>query len=316
MTINIRAGVFLLALASGLAGCDGSGSPTTPSAPKPPVTSGPTTSAPSITRLTVAGNTTFTSVSETSQLTATAVLSDSTTTDVTSATKWTSENLSVATISSSGVLTVVGLGNTFVSASYQSKFASVRVIATTPGTFTLTGRVREPGNSGIPGARVAETQFGQTTVTDMYGDFSLAGLTNLRVAFEKEGFEPVQLDVTPNSSVDVPLQRIIRLTAGDTVKPLELAPHDMSYNVDGATCYPCRMIRVVAPASGTLHLQLTWTEPKSTLNLWAGQMFAGTSAAGVVADIPVSAGETVLYVGMPANNQALYTPFTLTTALQ
>jgi hypothetical protein len=316
-------GIVVLLLAQGLAGCGGSGSSPTPLAPTvvPPVTSGPTAApAPSLTSVTVAGNVAFTAVGQTSQLVATAVFSDATTRDVTSVAKWTSGNLSVATILPSGVLTVVGLGGTFISVLYQTKYGNVRVNATPPDTFTLSGRVREPGNSGIAGARVAETQFGQSTVTDAYGDFSLARLTNLRVAFEKDGFEPVQLDVKPNSAIDVPMQRIIRLAAGETVTPLRLAPHDMSYDVGGALCFSCRLIRIVAPVAGTLHLKLTWIEPKSTLNLWAGRMFVGTYPAGVVADVSVGAGETVLYIGMllpPGAEQAdQYTPFTLATALQ
>jgi len=80
------------------------------------------------------------------------------------------------------------------------------------------------------------------------------------------------------------------------------APNDVLYQLQpGVSCTPCRLVRVVSATSGTLHLTLTWTGTGPRLNLWiAGQTFSsdGTAPIRVVADIPVSAGETVVYAGI------------------
>jgi len=123
--------------------------------------------------------------------------------------------------------------------------------------------------------------------------------------------------LTGNSGNEVALQRVIRLTAGETVTPLQLAPHDMSYTVGADRCYPCRLIRVVNPSTGTLHVSLTWTESRAILNLWAnGQRSPGTYPELMV-DVPVNTGEVVLYVGMvlpaAATGSDVYVPFKLAT---
>jgi hypothetical protein len=109
------------------------------------------------------------------QLTATARFSDGTTTDVTTDAQWGSSNPSVITVTSSGVVTVVGFGVTGISARYSTQADGVEVRATPPGTFIVFGRVREPGAGGIPGVRVVERQSGHSTLTDDVGVFSLGG---------------------------------------------------------------------------------------------------------------------------------------------
>jgi hypothetical protein len=60
----------------------------------------------------------------------------------------------------------------------------------------------------------------------------------------------------------------------------------------------CQLIRVVSPGSGTLHLKFTWNRPTVSLTAWiAGQPFPGAAPGPLDIDVPVGAGEMVLYVG-------------------
>ena len=298
---------FVAALAG--AGCGGSNYATT----------SPSTVAagrPQPTQLEINGDIFLTAIGEEAQLTAVATWPDGTTRNVASEVRWTSNDTSVVTISPSGVARAVGLGRASVDASYGPLSKTLRIVVTPTGTFVVSGRVREPGHSGIPDVRVLELQSGKSVRSDQNGSYSLAALTSARLTFEKAGFEPGQLDATPNGSDDLALQRIIRIAAGETVTPSQLVPHDMSYIVGTDRCYPCRLIRVVTGASGALQLWLTWNEPHSTLNVWVdGRRFAGNNLQ-VVASVPVAAGEVVLYVGLPAFSSSFTTvPFTLTTLI-
>ena len=315
--------LLVMGLAPMWSGCNKS--PTTPTS-LPPVATAATPAAPSVTRVDLTGNVTLTTVGETSQLTATATLSDGTVKDVTSDanTKWTSSDPSVITVSSSGMLTVVALGRSTISVAYQTGTgansfhgANKTVTATPLGTFVIAGYVREPGKSGVPSVRVTETASGRVGQTNLNGTYSVAQLPGAQahLKFEKDGFEPVEFDATPSNS-EVAIQHIIRLVAGDTVTPLELAPHDLSYSVGTDHCYPCRLVRVMVPMAGTLHVDVTWTEARATLNLWAGgQMFTGVSRE-LVADVPVKAGEVIMYLGstLPVGASGMYVPFTIATA--
>ena len=145
-------------------------------------------------------------------MTATATFSDGTTKDVTSDASWSSLNLSVMTVSPTGVVTAVAFGVGSIRSDFQGRISSVvQVTATPAGTF---------------------------------------------------GFEVAEFDAVRNNFNDTPLQKVIRLSAGESVTPLELAPHDMSYTVGADRCYPCRLIRIVSAVAGTLRLTLTWTGPR------------------------------------------------------
>ena len=164
-----------------------------------------------------------------------------------------------------------------------------------------------------------ETRLKSTlTLCGMYSIIGLtsAGPSSAHLTFEKDGYEASEIDAPRNTFSEIALQRIIRLRAGETVTPSQLAPHDLSYNVGADRCDPCRLIRVVNPTPGMLQLRLTWTEPRATLNLWvAGRRVDGTYPEAV-ADLPVSAGEVVVFVGMmpaPAETSRLYVPFTVAT---
>src|SRR5262245_14562151 len=81
-------------------------------------TSPTTTTTPTVSTVSVSGNAPI--VGATSQFTATAALSNSTTQKVTAQATWASSNDSVATVSSTGLVTGVSAGSADISATFQS----------------------------------------------------------------------------------------------------------------------------------------------------------------------------------------------------
>lgn len=289
------------------------------STPTPTTPTTPSTAAPTVTVVSIGGNLTLTGIGETSQLTATAALSDGTTKDVTSLGRWQGGDTRVITISAGGLVTVVGFGATWVSFSYQTRGASGMITATLPGTFVIRGRVREPGAGGLDNVSVVETTTGRSATTNSDGEFSLAELRQLQahLKVEKEGYEPGEADAT-ETYVDLPIQRVVRLVAGETVKPADLAPNDLSYTVGGNRCSPCRLIRVVVPQAGTVHVRVTWTPNSSKLSLFAeGQVLPGLLGE-LTADVPINGPrEVMMYLGAaPTGAVNGHTPFTFETSFR
>jgi hypothetical protein len=126
------------------------------------------------------------------QLTAMARLVDGSSVDVTKTAAWQSSNTQLATVSSTGLVTVVGTGDVDLQATYQSVSGTVRVYVSHPTTATVTGRVVEAGPDGRPvsGARVQILEFGNTT-TDDRGAFAIRGIPKGRAIIEvsKAGYE-------------------------------------------------------------------------------------------------------------------------------
>ena len=83
---------------------------------------------PSVSGVTVTGNSTFANKNQTSQLTATANFSSGSPQDVTSQSFWSTSNASIATVTSSGLVTAVGNGTATITATYQN----------VPGTLSVT----------------------------------------------------------------------------------------------------------------------------------------------------------------------------------
>jgi hypothetical protein len=174
------------------------------------------------------------------------------------------------------------------------------VTATTPGTFVIAGRVREPGvgSLALGNVQVVETMSGRSTTTNAEGGFSLADLPSLQAHFkvQLEGYEPAEADAR-GTSVDLPVQHVVRLIAGETVKPARLGANGLVYVVDGNSCIDCRLIRVVVPQVGTVHVHVTWVT-SATLSLYAeGQVVKG-GMGELTADVPISAPhEVLMYLG-------------------
>src|SRR5260221_3830773 len=176
--MRVPSAVVLMVMPLVLVGC-GSNAPVSPTAPTSTTTSTGTT----VTRVAITGNVTLARIGETTQLTATATLSDNTTKDVTSEGNWQRGDPRIVTISASGLVTVAGFGSTWISFTYQSRGAGTTVTATLPGTFVIAGRVREPGAGGFPNLLVVDTLSCRSTTTDSDGHFSLAALPRLLTHF-------------------------------------------------------------------------------------------------------------------------------------
>jgi hypothetical protein len=260
-----------------------------------------------LTRLTIGGNRTLFAVGDTTQLAATADFHDGSTADVTTESQWETSTPEVVFVSPTGLVTARTLGAATITARFPagpsqptSRSAFTQITITPPGTFVLTGRVREPGSGGIPAARVLHVATAQSIVTPPNGTFSMAGLTDGRLSVTKDGFEPVEVNGVANEFADVPMQRVTRVEAGSTPMSDLLAPNDVEYHVNaGTVCQPCRMVRIASATSGMVRVRITWTEPASTLNLWLnGQMFPPTATREIVADLPVTGGgDLQVYVG-------------------
>ena len=331
--MRLSAGAALAILALGSSGCTTGPSvrsglpafstPTAPSEPTPPTTAPPAPVAAFVTAVKIVGNTTLVSLGEVSKLTATATLSDGTTKDVTTDAKWTTTNANVIAIGAPGEAKVAAFGLAYVSTTYSSKTNQALVTATPAGTFAMSGRVREPGAGSLVGARVTETTIHRTVTTDANGEFTMGELPQRQanLAAEKDGYEPAAMNAafpsTGNLYADLPMQRIVRFTAGQTVTPDDLAPNDLAYTVGTLKCVDCRMIRVVVAAPGTLHVRTTWsTTRKLTLFAEGGVLADGTGEA--IADLPVSTtGEVLIYFGAaPPNSVTTHTHFKVETSMQ
>lgn len=305
MNRHARAGLFVSLLAAfAVARCD---KPTAPT----------TNVSPGLLSLNISGNTSLSAIGETSQLTASAAYADGTTKDVSNTVGWQSQIPAVATVSPSGLLTATGFGRTAIIADLlpglARSVADVRVLP--PGTFIVSGRVREPGFGSVGGVRIAETPSGLFTTSTPSGNYSLVGVRTLRLTFEKEGYETVLSDASPDGVDDVPVQRVLRLAAGGSVQTL-LAPHDMTYVVaPGISCSPCRLIRVVAPPAGGLNLRLTWSSPSVRLVLWIdGRRFEQSDQASreIGAEVRTATGEFIVYASSSTKIDTDHVPVTLT----
>jgi hypothetical protein len=253
--------------------------------------------------LMVTGNTTFEAPGERSQLTATAVHADGTTTDVTGGSRWFSSLPGVASITSDGVLTAQGLGTSQILVQFPATnaFLSKIVEATvTPrGTSAVSGRVREPGAGGIFDASVVHEPSGSSTRTDAAGNFSFGGLTgSMRFSATKDGFEPATGEVTPGEFFALALQRVVRLAAAGPAYTGNLAPNDVEYVIDGTSCQPCRLIRITNANGGSVSVTLRWTSAVD-LHVWSDgrRIDRSGDAREIVANIEVRGGESVIYIG-------------------
>ncbi|HXG57001.1 MAG TPA: carboxypeptidase-like regulatory domain-containing protein, partial [Vicinamibacterales bacterium] len=256
-----------------------------------------------------------------------ASFSDNTTKDVTAGGNWRTGDATVVTVNPGGLLTVVGFGVSDVSFTlfFQSPYGvgnlgtGKTVTATPPGTVAIRGRVSEPGAGPLASTLVVDTLSGRSATTNSSGLFSLAELPRLpyfKVA--KDGYEPIEVRVSAptESFVDLRMQRVIRLIAGETVTPTRLAPADLSYTVGSNRCAPCRLIRVVVPQRGTLHVRVT---SALRLRLFAeGQVVTGEPTE-LIADVAINAPrEVVMYLGLavPTGSDSDKTAFTFETSMR
>lgn len=277
------------------AGCGGSGDLVQPSA----ITATPPSNT-ILSSLMVDGRKSLSAIGETSQLTAVARWRDGSTRDVTGTARWSSQNASVATVSPSGLATAIGFGASRIQVMYEGSNYEFQLSVTPAGTFAATGDVREPGQGTLAGVRVVEPASGRSTLTDQSGVYTLAALASRHLRFDKEGYESGELDLPPDGGGYMRMQRVVRVAAGETAVIPKLTHMDVAYDVGPDRCSPCRLIRIVVPAVGTMHFDLTWEpNPGSDIYLWVGgQRFAkDPNVLHLSADAAVTTGENVVYVG-------------------
>jgi hypothetical protein len=182
MCLSAVASVTLMMIAA----CAGSSNTAAPSTPTP------TSSVSALTVTSVAASST------TFQLSAMARMSDGTSRDVTSSAVWASSNAGLATVSSAGLLTVVGSGEVEVRAIYQTVLGSLRIVVTHPPSqtrYTVSGVSREaaPTSRVLADLRIEFTagpDAGTVVMSDAGGFFSVTltpGLISMQAT--KDGYE-------------------------------------------------------------------------------------------------------------------------------
>jgi hypothetical protein len=109
-----------------------------------PAPTGPAT----LSTVAISGAASLTTTGQTSQLSAMATLSDSTTQNVTSTATWQSSNSGVATISTGGLLTAIASGATTITATTQGKSGTFAVTVSIPSAATTFQGTLVGGQSG------------------------------------------------------------------------------------------------------------------------------------------------------------------------
>ena len=282
-----------------VAGVSCGGSSSSASQPTAPSQFAPNT----LRRLTLSGNTALTAIGESTQLVGVASWSDGTTRDVTAEITWSSEDPSVVAVSSDGLATATGFGVASINARYPPSNGGIwrATISVTPtGTFAAAGDVREPGQGTLAGVRVLEPVSGKSTLTNLSGAYMLFGLAGSHLRFAKDGYEPGATDIAPDNTAYMRMQRIVRIAAGETATVPKLTHMDVYYDIGPDRCSPCRLIRVVAPAAGTMRFELTWEpNPGADLYLWVGgrRLDGERQDRQFTTSAAVLTGENAVYVG-------------------
>jgi hypothetical protein len=264
--------------------------------------------------LRVSGTTSLTAIGETSQLSVTATYTNGNTMNVSTQVRWISNSAAVATMSPDGLLTAAGFGSTTITAylpdTGTSRSVSVTVLA--PGTFVVSGRVREPGAGSLSGVRISDPVSGLSTLSGGDGDYQLVSVRSLRIVFEKAGYESRTIDAS--GSDDVPMQPIARVGMGGSVTTT-IAPNDLSYQVTpGAVCEPCRLVRIATTPGARLEVRATWPTPQARVMLWVeGRLFDRVgNVLEIVAEGTGTSQEMIVYATMIRLPGSFHVPVTIT----
>ena len=323
---------FVVAIALVGAGCGAS--PTAPrNSPGPAVSGGPETPAPSpvITSIRIGATPVLRAPGETGRMTVEAFFSNGTSVDRTAESQWTSHDTSVATVAPGGLVTAVGFGATHIDAVFDGKRSTSEVVITPLGTFAALGQVREPGVGPLAGVVVQELDSNRSTTTNQNGEFHFAALHRARFRVAIAGFEVIERDYIggfgdrlsysgiPRLSVDIPLQRIVRLDAGASRSQLMIAADDVGYVSSPVYCQPCKLIRVATGRAGTLRVSVTPQGPSSRFYVWIDGTRFGLSGSAISPQAAVASGETLVYVGWSWSYEEDFEPgaisFGITTSI-
>src|SRR4051812_10495781 len=213
---RVRVLLTAAAIAVGLTRCGGGGAstPTTPTTP----------AAPTVTSITVTAPSNSAKPGDSSQFTATAVMSNSTTQTVTNQASWQSSNTAVATVSSTGFVTAVAAGEADIRATYQAVTggAHITVTAPTPVGNSICGTVKEDGtNTTLSGATIQAKDTSFSTSSDSGGKYCLTGLSATRYTLRatRSGYQLTELDVTVSGSVTADISMRKELSPPPTPAP-------------------------------------------------------------------------------------------------
>jgi hypothetical protein len=206
------------------------------------------------------------------------------------------------------------LGSTYINARLGNQIGVALITATSPGTHTVYGRVREPGRGGLAGVQVVESESGRFAISNAEGQYSIGGIRNTLLTFEKAGYELVTTTVTPDTSSDTPMQPVLRMNAGETLTA-QLAPNEVRYAPRGDEC-ECKLIRVLVGTSGTLRVTVTRSSGGELLTLWIEGYRKTDPGASLVGEHQVTPGEVLLHVGVSPRPSGPYINFSVTSELR
>src|SRR5712691_5119594 len=200
----MRRAVFVLVAATTLSSACSGESTTSPATNPPP--------ALTVTAVTISG--TAPPVGQTSQLTATATMSNGTTQDVTAQAAWQSSNTSVVIVSGSGVATGVAAGEADVTVAFSGASGSLHV-KLQARTFAVAGLISdsESGRSIDGEVEVLDgANAGKVTRADSTGHYSLSGLVagSFAVRARATGYDSSDIRVTivdSDAHADITLRR-------------------------------------------------------------------------------------------------------------
>jgi len=192
-----------------------------------------TNTTPTVTAVSVSGN--APNIGATSQFTATATLSNSTTQTVTPQATWTSSNTNVATVNSAGLVTVVNAGSADISATYQNVSGLSHLNVIRP-TFTVSGTVRDGRSNGVlPNINVSSSDSAgvtKRTTTDGSGGYSIGGVAAGVVAmtFSATGYQTTTQSTTlaVDTQVNLSLPRVENSPSPPPTPPSIAVPFSMN----------------------------------------------------------------------------------------
>jgi carboxypeptidase family protein/Big-like domain-containing protein len=190
----------------------------------------PSPAAPAATLSSVAVSGTAPAVGATAQFSATATFSDGTTQSVTAQATWASSDTSVASVSSSGLVSGVAPGGADISATYQNVTGRARVTTVRPvvPTYTISGAVTDGTSGGIlPNIDIQATDSaGKTlsTKTGSAGTYTIGGLAAGTVSLTASAVSyratTLTVALTADERADIVLPRV---TCTFTVSPTSFA---------------------------------------------------------------------------------------------
>ena len=138
------------------------------------------------------------------QYTATGRYDDGSTKDLSATASWRSNDSSVLRSAGSGKFDALKGGETSVSANTLNKFASTNVLVLQPGTFKLSGTVRDPGGTvdgvdvEVISGNASSLQKTKSRFDGRYSLYSVSG--DIRVRASAPGYATEEFDMTVSSN--------------------------------------------------------------------------------------------------------------------